>query len=135
MNKESVNRVDTGPDIVYSGDVMREKAPTNRRATGDCYEIAGKTAMGFEFDPRKARVVHGMVVGVDAAGAETPRHGHAWIESAGRAFDRSNGHDVELPVDLYRRLGRVTDATEYTFEEAKAHMCASRHFGPWEEIE
>ncbi len=97
---------------------------SRRRKLGDCYLAAVKTAelVGGE-------VVHGTV-----ESENTPRHGHAWVELNGHVIDRSNGHDVCLPQQVYYRLGRAQDVRRYSPQEARTLMSLQGHYGPWHPV-
>jgi hypothetical protein len=115
---------------------------------GDCYEKA-LGLIAFLWSPLanepSARLIHANVVGQGPI--EGVVHGHAWVEVdrqipvppgvdprfglVRHAVDHSQGTEVELPADLYRRIGRVTNAVEYTRDQARHLAAKTKHYGPW----
>jgi hypothetical protein len=112
---------------------------------GDCFtkaiEVARRLEAELDTDAYDIMVVHGVVVH-----PVTGRHWHAWVEAthevpAGNgqtwpcttAYDESNGNDVALPADLYRRIGSVEDdkAWRYPLVRAVELMLERGHYGPW----
>ena len=49
-------------------------------------------------------------------------------------IDKANGHDVEMPAELYYRYGNINpeEVTRYTLEELRLNMLMSRTYGPWD---
>jgi hypothetical protein len=116
---------------------------------GDCYEIAGKIAMGIwsveMFADKETSypdfkgtpyVVHAEVSGQGAISGL--RYGHAWVEDDMFIYDYSNGRKIIFPKELYYAIGNVITKKpkyfKYTFEEARKKMLESGHYGSWELI-
>jgi len=113
------------------------------QGNGDCFVVAFNLVVNANDD--RQRLCHGTVV------REYDRlaHQHAWVEETDtydvpvqdgsdtipirhtQAFDKANGHNVELPADLYRKLGKASDVVEYTREQAMALAIETGHYGPW----
>ncbi len=116
---------------------------------GDCYEIAGKIAMGIWSVEMLADnetsypdfigtpyVVHAEVSGQGAISGL--RYGHAWVEDDMFIYDYSNGRKIIFPKELYYAIGNVITKKpkyfKYTFEEARKKMAETGHYGSWELI-
>ena len=116
---------------------------------GDCYEIAGKIAMGIWSVEMLADnetsypdfigtpyVVHAEVSGQGAISGL--RYGHAWVEDDMFIYDYSNGRKIIFPKELYYAIGNVITKKpkyfKYTFDEARKKMLESGHYGSWELI-
>jgi hypothetical protein len=108
---------------------------------GDCYRAAADFCMGKWFAPEQIEfvgtpyLVHAEVKGQGMI--EGIRYGHAWIEDDVNVYDFSNNREVILPKELYYILGDVntTDPKKYqkyTFEEARAKMLETKHYGSWD---
>lgn len=105
---------------------------------GDCFIVAARLVRQID----GAQLVHGFVEPPDGS---VPRHWHAWVEveqtfdhpglarpiTVRTAIDKSNGHDQELPVELYHKLGQVDVRARYSADEALALMHEHDHYGPW----
>lgn len=77
------------------------------------------------------------------------RYGHCWIEydltlpvqgtdetrSIRMVYDFSNGKEIDLPAQLYYKVGQIEEdkVRRYTQTEAAVHMLMTEHFGPWVE--
>jgi len=112
---------------------------------GDCFEVSLNEIafpMGEFAGNDTARLVHGTVIGQGEI--EGIPYAHAWIEfdmfvpgPGGRqypvrfAVDRAVGRDIRMPAELYRRMGQVSNAVEYTEREARRKAMQSGHYGPW----
>lgn len=114
---------------------------------GNCYEMAGKIAMGIwsvEMFADKdisypdfigtPYVVHAEVSGQGAISGI--RYGHAWVEDDMFIYDFSNGRTIVFPKELYYILGNVITKKpkyyKYTFSEAREKMLETGHYGSWE---
>ena len=110
---------------------------------GNCYEMAGKMAMGIMFADKDMSypdfkgtpyVVHAEVSGQGAISGL--RYGHAWIEDDMFIYDFSNGRKIVFPKELYYALGNVITKPpkyyKYTFDEARKKMSETGHYGSWE---
>lgn len=114
---------------------------------GNCYEMAGKIAMGIwsvEMFADKdisypdfigtPYVVHAEVSGQGAISGI--RYGHAWVEDDMFIYDYSNGRKIIFPKELYYILGNVITKKpkyyKYTFSEAREKMLETGHYGSWE---
>lgn len=108
---------------------------------GDCFSVAAHLV---EDNPDYV-LCHGEPIGTGKAN-KGKRFGHAWVEYAdneitlsGRTIrfttviDKANGHNIELPAELYYAFGRIDPDTvrRYTREEAAAEMLRHGHYGPW----
>jgi hypothetical protein len=116
---------------------------------GDCYEIAGKIAMGIWSVEMLADnetsypdfigtpyVVHAEVSGQGAISGL--RYGHAWVEDDMFIYDYSNGRKIIFPKELYYAIGNVITKKpkyfKYNFDEARKKMAETGHYGSWELI-
>jgi hypothetical protein len=116
---------------------------------GNCYEMAGKIAMGIwsveMFADKETSypdfigtpyVVHAEVSGQGAISGL--RYGHAWVEDDMFIYDYSNGRKIIFPKELYYAIGNVITKKpkyfKYTFDEARKKMLESGHYGSWELI-
>jgi hypothetical protein len=115
-------------------DSMRNPS-THERGMGNCYPAA------YRLVDNAAEL--GLVHAVVCQGTCNPRTGplkgtsysHAWVEAEtpfGRlAYDYSSHNKVQMPADLYRGLGRLTDVTEYDAEAMHTEVLRTGHYGPW----
>lgn len=101
---------------------------------GDCFDAAYralKELIGAGAD--NPTIVHGLPLGQGPI--EGVRHWHAWAEGtvAGErvVLDLSNGRRLQLPADVYRAIGNVVHAWEFTHEQACKEMVSRGHWGPW----
>lgn len=105
-----------------------------KTASGDCYFAAWRLAHQLEFQvgQEQVRIVHGWVEGRgEILGI---RFVHAWVELSGSVvFDRSNGHNIALPRELYYAVGGVAEEElkRYTMEEARRLSLDFNVYGPW----
>ncbi len=110
---------------------------------GNCYEMAGKLAMGIMFADKDISypdfkgtpyVVHAEVSGQGAISGL--RYGHAWVEDDMFIYDFSNGRKIVFPKELYYAIGNVITKPpkyyKYTFDEARKKMSETGHYGSWE---
>lgn len=127
------------------GDAWTEvKAAIKRQGPGNCYQAAATLMMNAKaLGLKNPVVVQATVVGQGPIAGKS--FGHAWLEAdypgeipAGFnasgfrvAYDYSSGKETELPAELYRHIGRVTDVHEYGPEEARLAMLRTGHYGPW----
>jgi hypothetical protein len=117
------------------------KVKRKLKAKGDCYRAAADFCMGKWFAPKQLEfvgtpyLIHAEVKGQGMI--EGIRYGHAWIEDDVNVYDFSNNREVILPKEIYYILGDVntTDPKKYqkyTFEEARAKMLETKHYGSWD---
>ena len=112
---------------------------------GNCYEVAGKIAMGIMFAKEDygypdfigtPYLVHAEVSGQGAISGI--RYGHAWVEDDMYIYDYSNGRKIVFPKELYYAIGNVITEKpkyfKYTFDEARKKMAETGHYGNWELI-
>lgn len=101
------------------------------KATGDCYQAAGRLIMKFIGD-EEAILVHGMVDGRGAL--EGVRFGHAWVEYGNKAMDHSNGNKFEVDKRAFYSMGNIKEDECYYYKPGKAAgwMLKKEHWGPWE---
>lgn len=107
---------------------------------GDCYETAGKIALGITKGLNSNEfmgtpyVVHAEVMGQGAISGV--RYGHAWVEDDVFVYDFSNGRNIIFPKEFYYQLGKVIQKQpkyyKYTFSEARRKMLESGHYGSWD---
>lgn len=110
---------------------------------GNCYEMAGKLAMGIMFADKDMSypdfigtpyVVHAEVSGQGAISGL--RYGHAWVEDDMFIYDFSNGRKIVFPKELYYAIGNVITKPpkyyKYTFKEARDKMSETGHYGSWD---
>ena len=102
---------------------------------GDCYESAGRfitNAIFMNNAPNNLMLVHGIVSGQgDLSGVE---FGHAWIEEGNMVLDYSNGKEIEMPKQLYYKIGKINPNKTYRYnvEETRKKILESGHWGPWD---
>jgi hypothetical protein len=117
-------------------------------ASGDCFVVAGEAVVTHGAAGEVVRLIHARVTGTGPT--EGVVHWHAWVEVTARhrlptwdghtvevmltlAVDRSNGHDVAMPAELYRKLARIDgEVLEYDPSDAMMWMLQSGTYGPWE---
>ena len=109
---------------------------------GDCYQAAGRLVTSNKMPaafrgndpkiPKDAKLVHGMVNG--QGHLEGYRYGHAWVEAGNTVMDYANGRKLEIPKDLYYRIGGIDpkDNHYYDMMQAIKWMMKTKHWGPWE---
>lgn len=120
------------------------------KAKGDCYEANGRHFMDIPtYEAEDWRLVHGTVSGREGSPVEGIRFGHAWLEctvvlavprlrgedvSFTMVHDFSNGKAIELPADLYYRLGEIDPSVvrRYTQTEVAVNILRREHWGPWD---
>lgn len=118
------------------------KIPSENKG-GNCYEVAGKIAMGRMFANKEfgypdfigtPYLVHAEVSGQGAISGL--RYGHAWVEDDMFIYDYSNGRKIVFPKELYYAIGNVITKKpkyfKYTFDEARKKMVETGHYGSWE---
>ena len=115
-------------------DIMTTKKKRDAKQSppsgGDCFDSAVRVLYSLEDD--SARLVHGIV---DNTLDGRPML-HAWTErelfpGLIVCVDKSNGHDVTVPRDLYYKIGNVRGVERYTIERAAENMIRFEHYGPW----
>lgn len=155
--KSKDSRVPRGAEVIED-DAWAEREGNERLSgEGDCYPTANRLVSSKLGDPDEDdwRAVHGVVTGQGEL--EGVRFGHAWVEKNQRfpipegvddatrkmwenmkiatVIDRSNGNNVELPAELYYKIGQIDESTvqRYSPSEASRNMVRSGHHGPWED--
>lgn len=113
---------------------------------GDCYQAALMYAQSLSSEEHAThRVCHGEPLGQGPI--EGVRHGHAWVERSQvvrfpdvdveqiivTCIDKSNGKDIEVPAELYYRLGDIdpVEVKRYEVEAATRFAWKFGHYGPW----
>jgi len=101
------------------------------KATGDCYQAAGRLATSFIGDD-KALLVHGMVEGQGKL--KGLKFGHAWVEYGNKAMDHSNGNKFEVDKRAFYAIGNIDEKECHYYKPGKAAgwMLKTEHWGPWE---
>ena len=102
-----------------------------RRATGDCYQAAGKYVLAHPDD--KILLVHGEVAGRGRLSGKT--FGHAWVLDGDTVIDQSNGRNLRIPKAVYYAIGQVGEIGNvytYTPERALVNVLRHKHWGPWD---
>jgi len=104
---------------------MINKTKTN----GDCYATHGNFVMDESSD-------YTLCHGVARIRTDGTPYGHCWIESGGVAIDKSNGVNVELPIELYYALGNIPvdgyKIYKYKRKEVIEKILEYGHWGPWD---
>jgi hypothetical protein len=99
---------------------------------GDCYVVAYELVVDH---PDTYLLCHGWPTGQGPIAGLV--HGHAWVEYETDGYpivvERSNGHDLELPADLYYAIGHINPdhIVRYTAQEARAAAVEHGTYGPW----
>lgn len=104
-----------------------------RTAAGDCYEANGRLFMDMAVirGDESLRLVHGEVTGQGPL--EGVKYGHAWIEDRGTVIDHSDGRSIEMPKDLYYKIGRIADNVhKYNVKQFRKKVLQTGHWGPWD---
>jgi len=103
-------------------------------AGGNCYEVAANYVVDnslFSRGSAEMVLVHAEVTGQGPI--DGLKYGHAWVEVGGIVIDNSNGNNIQLPVEVYYRMGQVgSNIYKYTPEEVRRWMVDSGTYGPWE---
>ena len=96
---------------------------------GNCY----KSAYSYIFDEamkgnENLILVHADVIGTgkDVKGV---CYGHAFVLDGNMVRDTEAKADI--PYQLYKALGQITNEKRYTFEEMLQEAIKSGHYGPW----
>jgi hypothetical protein len=104
--------------------------------TGNCYEVAANYVMDNSLFSRGGLTQGMVLVHAEVTGQgpiEGLKYGHAWAEVGGIVIDNSNGNNIQLPVEVYYRMGQVgSNVYKYTPEEVRRWMIDSETYGPWE---
>lgn len=113
---------------------------TTEPELGNCFPVAFRLCCDHGYI-----LCHGTVKRPD----DGLRHAHAWVEHTDTydvplhdgsgtveveltvAIDKSNGHDMTLPVEVYHRVGRTEDVERYTRDQAMRLAVQTGHYGPW----
>lgn len=115
------------------GDVTREIA---RQGMGNCYQAAGTLMLNADrLGLRNPTVIHATCTGQGPIKGQA--FGHAWLEADGpghmrMVYDYASGNRVQLPAELYRRMGEARDIHQYDATAARVQMMRTGHYGPWE---
>ena len=114
---------------------MIEEKMTNTKDDGDCYIVHGDMiAEKFMTKTGKGWLLcHGQAIGRDEI--EGVKHGHAWLEREGKAYDYSNGMTGVFTQEDYYKLGNIIDIKRYTPKQASTLMAKTNHYGAWNETE
>lgn len=97
---------------------------------GNCYQAAGDAILE---DLSDWTLCHGIVTG-NGGEVEGRAYDHAWVERGDYVIDRSNGQfGLPLRREFYYGMGDCRDVKRYTRDEAIGLMCATGHYGPWED--
>tara|TARA_B100000287_G_scaffold358465_1_gene350164 strand:- start:777 stop:1118 length:342 start_codon:yes stop_codon:yes gene_type:complete len=105
---------------------------------GNCYKSAFTWLIeqDMEFSRKGIRMdiphklVHADVIGT-GGDVKGKKYGHAFVLlDNGWVLDTETG--TPMPKDEYYKLGNVSNAKEYTFEEAGRLAYESGHYGPWD---
>jgi len=108
-------------------------------AKGDCYYASGQLIMRDFLNKIDYKgtpyLVHAEVQGQGEI--SDIRFGHSWIEDEDMVYDYSNNRELQIPKHIYYLMGDVkTDNPKkyrkYTFDEARAKMVESGHYGCWD---
>ena len=103
---------------------------------GNCYESAANYVMDNSLFSRGGPAKDMVLVHAEVTGQgpiEGLKYGHAWAEVGGIVIDNSNGNNIQLPVEVYYRMGQVgSNVYKYTPEEVRQWMIDSETYGPWE---
>lgn len=120
---------------------------------GDCFQVAVQVATERATAKDHAWIVHGLPIGTGPAN-RGKRFWHAWVEidltveippemlegaTGSRSIttticlDRSNGHDTQLPKEVYYKVGQLEEqwVWRFTLAEAVERMNLLDHYGPW----
>ena len=99
-------------------------------AKGDCYEAAFKFLCEMGEDaPHKYKLVHGNVARLK----QDCIVNNAWVEAGDVVHEASNRRNLTLlKKDYYEHFG-ITNAHQYSYEEALTTALKAGHYGPWVE--
>lgn len=137
QSKESimnlVNRTFDEYDAKEGKKKVSESKTSGRKpkATGDCYEAAGKYMLSRPGSGLK--LVHAEVQGQGSISGVT--FGHAFVIDGDDVIDKSNGRNIKMPAMLYFAIGQIYDIGnyhEYSEDELMEHIQKYGHWGPWE---
>jgi hypothetical protein len=104
------------------------KKPPNKKATGDCFQVAYRLIANGEEDHSDLRLVHANVAHLTQ---EEPVN-HAFVEDDKFVFEMSNGMCAMVPKDKYYQALGITNVRNYTGIEAIEHMIRNNSYGPWD---
>lgn len=108
---------------------MAGPALPEKEARGDCFEVAANLVLELDGD---WRLVHATCMGYGPI--EGIRFSHAWVENDFLVLDFSNGKQSAIPRTAYYEAGEAENVHRYTATEARLHMLATEHYGPWAEV-
>lgn len=96
---------------------------------GNCYDSAAE----FVLSNPDYELIHGVVTGQGAI--QGMKYGHAWAEKDGMVVDSSNGNNINIPAQVYYRIGNIDPDQQhrYTAQELRIWIGSRGHWGPWEE--
>ena len=106
------------------------RAP-KRKATGDCFEAAGKYILDNPGSGLK--LVHAEVMGQGPLEGVT--FGHAFVLDGNNVIDVSNGRNIQMPAMIYYSLGQIDSLNNvftYTEAQAREKILEFMHWGPWD---
>ena len=104
-----------------------------RKATGDCFEAAGRHMLDYGLQNQRLRLVHGEVMGQGKI--HGVQFGHAWILDGNTVFDPSMVRNIVMPRAVYYALGKIDDignVFEYTYFQMLENINKYKHWGPWD---
>ena len=100
------------------------------KLNGDCYK-ANANYFLYEVKPSQAihwKLCHGLAINrVDGK-----PYGHCWLEYDGMVIDKSNGLEVELPIEMYYDIGNIEKVYKYTVKEVREKLIKFEHWGAWD---
>jgi len=100
-----------------------------------CYKVAYDLVVRLVEEEGASRqevfLVHGSIVPKAGPDAGT-RIDHAWVVTSDRVYDYSAEPSILCSADVYRGFDPMV-SRQYTYEEATWQLCASEHYGPWQE--
>lgn len=105
-----------------------------RKDNGDCFEVGVNYIMDHQFNGTNTslKLVHGIVSGQGSLlGTRFP---HCWVERGDVVIEKSNGLDLEIPIQPYYRVGNIQESQvrRYDYKEMSAKMSDEGTYGPWD---
>jgi len=97
---------------------------------GNCYSTNAKYLL-YKVKSSKVggyRLCHGIALNR----ADGKPYGHCWLEYKGMVIDKSNGLDVELPMEMYYDFGNIKKVYKYTADEVRKKVLEFEHWGAWD---
>lgn len=109
---------------------------------GDCFQAA----FGLQRDDDTLILCHGLAIGTGTENGGR-RFWHAWAERTQTfdvpgyphpvevvtCLDYANGRSIQLPAQMYYRIGQIEPGLtyRYTRHEAAVEAVRTLHYGPW----